>query len=50
MSFGYDVDGIRTAKTVSGTLTKFVVDKNRDYAQVIEERSATSSVQVAYVY
>jgi len=49
MSFTYDVDGIRTAKSVAGTLTKFVVDKNRDFTQVIEERSAANTVLIAYV-
>ena len=50
LTFAYDVDGIRTAKSVNGTLTKFVVDKNRDYAQVLEERDLANTLQVAYIY
>jgi RHS repeat-associated protein len=35
--YTYDADGIRRTKTVAGVTTRFVVDKNRDYAQVLEE-------------
>jgi RHS repeat-associated protein len=51
LAFGYDVDGIRNAKSVNGIVTRFVVDKNRDFAQVLEERDPSGSiVNVAYVY
>jgi len=37
-TFTYDVDGIRIAKTVAGESDiAFLVDKNRDYAQVLTE-------------
>src|SRR5690606_8518698 len=48
-SFGYNVDGIRTQKTVAGTTTNFVVDSNRDYAQVLAEVE-NGHVQVSYSY
>lgn len=50
LAFGYDLDGIRIAKSVNGVVTRFTVDKNRDYAQVLEERDQTGVTQVAYVY
>ncbi len=55
LSYTYDADGIRTSKTVkigSGdpATTWYVVDKNRDYAQVLEERDANGTLAVRYVY
>ena len=49
-SFTYDVDGIRLAKSANGQATRFLVDKNRDYAQVLEERSGSGEIDVAYIY
>ena len=34
----------RQSKTENGTLTEFLVDKNRDYAQVIEEQGPTDTI------
>jgi RHS repeat-associated protein len=49
--FVYDVDGIRVQKTVDGTdITNYLVDKNRDYAQVLEERNDVGSLEVSYVH
>lgn len=39
----YDVDGIRTAKTVNGNRTDYVVDHNTAYAQVLLEADATGT-------
>lgn len=50
LTFSYDVDGIRWRKTVNGVATHFVVDKNRDFAQVLEERDAAGTIDVLYVY
>jgi large repetitive protein len=46
----YDSDGIRVAQTVNGVETRFLVDKNRDYAQVLEEYSPSKVIKVGYVY
>ena len=48
--YQYDVDGIKTRKTVDGTVTKYLIDKNRDYAQVLEEIDGTGTLVVNYVY
>ena len=53
VSYTYDADGIRTSKLVGVTLTTYVVDKNRPYAQVLEERQevgGVSTVVKRYVY
>lgn len=48
--FGYDVDGVRTSRSVNGTVTEFVVDNNRDLSQVIEEHDGSGATQVTYAY
>ncbi len=48
-SYAYDADGIRVSKIVDGNAATFVVDKNRPYAQVIEEWDA-SALTVRYVH
>jgi len=35
---------------VDGIGTDFIIDKNRDYAQVLEERDDIGSLTVSYVY
>ncbi|WP_253938789.1 RHS repeat-associated core domain-containing protein, partial [Hahella sp. HN01] len=48
-NFGYNLDGIRTRKLESGANTDFIVDQNRDYAQVLQE-VVNGAKQVSYVY
>jgi RHS repeat-associated protein len=50
MAYAYDVDGIRVSATVNGTATRFLVDHNRDYAQVLEERDGVGALIVSYIY
>ena len=53
VKYAYDHDGIRIGKTVNGTEnTNYVVDKNRPYAQVLEEEylSGGLSAVTSYVY
>lgn len=52
ISYAYDADGIRVGKNVDGTeITKYLVDENRDYAQVLEERDGSDGSLVAdYFY
>ena len=49
VSYTYNPSGIRTSKTEAGTTTHFVVDANRDYAQVLEEVEAGATT-VSYTY
>ncbi|MEG3875744.1 hypothetical protein QT983_30915, partial [Microcoleus sp. Z1_B5] len=49
ISYSYDADGVRVSKTVNGVTTEFLVDKNRDYAQVLEE-SVNDALIASYVY
>jgi RHS repeat-associated protein len=46
----YDADGIRVRSVANGAVTNYVVDKNRDYAQVLEEKDGAGSPVVSYVY
>ncbi|MBB6520016.1 putative Ig domain-containing protein [Pseudoteredinibacter isoporae] len=48
-TYQYDIDGIRSAKTENGVTTEFLVDKNRDYAQVLAE-VVNGSVITRYTY
>src|SRR5205823_2926150 len=48
LNFAYDVDGIRVAKTSTGATTRYIVDKNRQYAQVLEERGLANFLKVRY--
>lgn len=51
VSYVYDADGIRVRKTVNGVdVTQYLVDANRDYAQVLEERDGVDVLTVGYVY
>jgi RHS repeat-associated protein len=46
----YNEDGIRVSQTVNGQETKFLIDANLPYAQVLEEYTSGGSVNVSYVY
>lgn len=46
----YDVDGIRVAQTVDGNETRFLIDKNRPYAQVLEEYTPGGILLASYVH
>ncbi len=47
--YSYNHNGIRTSKSEGATTTAFIVDENRDYAQVLEEIVSGNSV-VKYSY
>lgn len=49
-TYTYNADGIRTSQTVDATETKYVVDTNRGYAQVLFELDSADAVQVQYTY
>ena len=50
IEYAYDADGVRVAKTVDGDETRYLIDANRQYAQVLEEYDASTGTEVAYVY
>jgi RHS repeat-associated protein len=50
VSYGYDYAGIRASQKVNGTETRYLVDKNRDFAQVLDEYAPGGSVNASYVY
>ena len=50
ISYGYDADGNRVRSSVNGEITKFLVDKERQYAQVIDEMADDDSIIASYTY
>ncbi|WP_182865476.1 putative Ig domain-containing protein [Rhodopirellula sp. JC639] len=48
--YQYDHTGIRVTRTEAGEETKFLFDKNRPYAQVLEEYTAGGILKVSYVH
>ena len=46
----YDVDGVRVAQNVNGEETRFLIDTNRPFAQVLEEYTPGGIIKVSYVY
>jgi len=51
VAYAYDSDGIRTQSIVNGNdVTRYIIDKNRPYAQVLEERDSSDALVVSYVY
>lgn len=49
VSYEYNENGIRVSSTINGVKTSYLLDANRDYAQVLEEYD-NSGTQVSYVY
>jgi len=43
-SYRYDIDGNRVQQTVEGDTTAYIVDRNRDFAQVIREFSSARDI------
>ncbi|MCM1981745.1 T6SS effector amidase Tae4 family protein [Lyngbya confervoides] len=46
----YNEDGIRVGQIVNGEVTRFLIDANRSYAQVLEEYSTDEIIKVFYIY
>ncbi|MFM7887309.1 MAG: RHS repeat domain-containing protein [Pseudanabaena sp.] len=49
VTYEYNENGIRVSSTINGVKTSFLLDANRDYAQVLEEYN-NSGTQVSYLY
>jgi RHS repeat-associated protein len=49
IGYTYNTDGIRVSSTVDGVTTQYLVDSNRDYAQMLEEY-VDGDLTVSYVY
>ncbi len=51
VEYEYDADGNRVRKIIDDTIViNYLVDTNRDYAQVVEERDQDGTLRVRYVY
>ncbi|WP_048751296.1 RHS repeat-associated core domain-containing protein, partial [Crocosphaera watsonii] len=50
LGYQYDANGVRVASTVNGVETRYLVDANREHAEVIEEYNPDGTTNVSYVY
>ena len=48
--YQYNAEGIRVGATTDGVETRYLIDGNRSYAQVLEEYAPNGTVGVSYVY
>lgn len=48
LAYQYDDDGIRVASSVDGDETRYLIDANRPYAQVVEEYAADGTIRAGY--
>ena len=50
VEYQYDDNGVRVAAIVDGVETRYLIDANRPYAQVLEEYNPEGNIQASYVY
>jgi len=50
VEYQYDTDGMRVQKKSGNAVTHFLLDKNRDYAQVLRETNGSGQTIVDYTY
>jgi RHS repeat-associated protein len=50
LAYKYNADGIRVASIIDGQETRYLIDANRPYAEVLEEYTPTGQTQVSYVH
>ena len=48
--YAYDIDGNRVNLQENGSETRFIVDNNQAYAQVVQEQDGSGQTQVSYLY
>ncbi|MEM1263492.1 MAG: Ig-like domain-containing protein [Pseudomonadota bacterium] len=48
--YAYDVQGVRQSETTGGIARTYLVDPNRDYAQVIEEGDSVAGLERLYTF
>ncbi len=50
IEYNYDVNGVRVRTIANSSITTYLIDTNREIAQVVEEKDALGGVLVSYVY
>ena len=50
VTYEYDADGMRVSQTVDGAETRFLLDKNRPFSQVLEEYTPGGILLASYVH
>ncbi len=49
-AYAYDADGLRVQATLNGAAKNYLLDTNRPFAQVIEERDDAGALDASYTY
>jgi RHS repeat-associated protein len=50
VQYAYDADGVRVQSLAAGAATNYLVDKNRRYAQVLEERNGAGALLASNIF
>ncbi|MBN1782570.1 RHS repeat-associated core domain-containing protein, partial [bacterium] len=50
IAYLYDTDGMRVRKTVNGNIANYLLDKNCEFSQVLEEHDGSGSLTTSYVH
>ena len=50
LAYGYDADGVRVRSVAAGVVTTYLVDTNRPFAEVLEERDGTGALVADNVF
>ncbi len=50
VEYQYDVDDVRVSRTEGADVTNLLIDKNRPYAQVLEEYTPGGVIKLSYVF
>lgn len=50
IAYDYNPDGIRISKDIDGIATQYIVDSNRNYAQVVAEQNDAEMIGKEYVF
>ncbi len=49
-AYQYNIDGIRVQKSEAADITDYLIDPNRDYAQVVRETDSSTATSIDYLY
>ncbi|NEQ99545.1 MAG: RHS repeat-associated core domain-containing protein, partial [Cyanothece sp. SIO2G6] len=50
IEYQYNLDGVRVSSTVNGEETRYLIDTNRPYAEVVEEYTPGQTPDVSYIH
>jgi RHS repeat-associated protein len=50
VEYGYNADGVRVVQSIDGQETRYLIDANQPYAEVLEEYTPQGATSVSYLY